>query len=342
MIKISSYSIYTHINGFLNYQSQAGRCEKAMRRVFNPDILLKGSTITLSGEYFVYEEAHYTGEAIKSIKAIVDSVIDLSNGNIAVYAAVETNRGTEKAYFNINRITDVDHSTADQPSKCVRKCLSQLQREQRKAENKFPYAMFTPGTRCIVEVGDEVTEITVKSLSQDGPDHFCIDTGIPIGMESDILKDMTHMYHIAYVTQVLEHKAVPLVIDPYRGHEIEGSNIHKNIRAEMARKNGRSNRYSGSCWGIIRHAVNDLPLRVGQVYDVERLTGILYTQGIIQKVNTKTTDAKGWYVDWVYTANKKKVKRAVRRLQGKISGNARKKQEEEDERMNREMAVMEW
>lgn len=344
MPKISSFSIYTHINGFLNAQlpALAHRKNRYPHLLFDAGDFFKGATATIAGEFSIYEEDRYTGETVSSIQVIVDCVVDLDNGVSVIYGAVETNRGIEKGYFHMNCVTALDTTTAKAPYKSVVKCMSQLRREMRKADNKFPYAMFTPGTRCIVEVGDEVTEITVKSLSQDGPDHFCIDTGIPIGMESEIMKDMTHMYHIGYVTQVLEHKPVPLVIDPYRGHEIEGSNIHKNIRAEMARKNGRSNRYSGSCWDIIRHAVNDLPLRVGQVYDVERLTGILYMQGIIQQVNTKTTDAEGWYANWVFTANKKKVKRAVRRLQGKISGNARKKQEEEDERMNREMAAMEW
>lgn len=325
-IKPSSNSNTFHANIAQLVSIVKNNSVKLLTSLYQLQDFLPNSIVTIEGEFYGRDPVTDEFSEFKQIQALHQFTVVVGNVPF-ICVKVETTGfiGSEvemsSLYVPMSSVTAID-STATTSQKAVIKHISQVKREETKASKGFSPAFFTPGTRCIVQVGrrEEAKEIVVKNLVQNGSDSYVIDTGIK--HDSEYMKDVTQSYNISHVIQVLEHKPGKLVF----GRAYRGRNDLKSISYTELPGLGRANRHIG--WdtaSMVYNAIRDFN-EPGTCIDGEKLIDLLWERGIFKKVSI----GQNYESFSVIVANKKKLKRAVRRLLGKVKINARETQEAQD------------
>lgn len=325
MNKLSSRYTYPYVRGYINNPSAAA----VGLREYSVASMLRGSVVEVVG--WLKDDDY---NEIPSVQATVDFVLDLGNNQFAVNTFVETDEGIEKSYFNLDNVIGIISKPTD--GRVVLKSLSQAKREEDKADRGFDPAFFTPGTRCIVDLemrSSPAKEVVVKYLSKNGANSYVLETGIE--HEEEFMKPMTYAYNIHHVKRVLEHVKGPLVVKgeyAYQ-HTKERSTIDEDTRSFLTRKTGKANRYTTTSLARIVLPITEQYLRHDQVIDGGKLLDLVLKSGVVQLIPFANDT---WY-DHAYVANKKKLKRVVRRLLNKVLLNPSVEQEKSDEEMNKEL-----
>lgn len=297
-----------------------------------------GSVVMIDGDYKHYDaESDNIGKAIPARVTVVE-YIRLNNHD---YVMVGKTQAVVREYFPEMKKTVQEVVAFFNPAlvseiisvgsgiKTRVKSESQHKREVWKAERPFPTAFFTPGTRIRVErdsIFDNVTEFTVKQITYNGPDSVLLVTtsirkeGYFAGEQESFVK--------SYVTEILEHKpGVPEMAPDKRPKTWKFAS--DRFGAGGIRWAGKGE-YASFGEEIVRHAIAQwLPHVDGVCYDMDKLHDLLVDRGLFRQVG----GGEMWY--GLTVVNKKKLKRAVLQLQGKVSVSARKRQEEDDEESNR-------
>lgn len=278
-----------------------------------------GATVLFTGR-FTQED----GTEVPRIRVVIDYTVDLMDGRMLISAMVKSHDGPVRCFFDLAELFSVESGAMLRPTI---KHIQQMRRELKKQERGFPKELFTPGTRCIVKVCfAEAKEVTVQHLIQNGPDSFCIETGIP--HESPYMKDMTYSYNISHVVEVLEHKSGKLIIAE-RG-------VERQQHSDAPGFPGGTGRYHG--WSkpdMILQAMGGRTPPSGTILDLEKLVELVAARGVFRAENMDT-----WCS--AVSANKTKLKRAVSQLYNRALMSAAVAQEQEDDAMNKMMAEDSW
>lgn len=278
-----------------------------------------GAVVMFTGR-FTQED----GTDMTVIRVVIDYTVDLMDGRMLISAMVDTHDGPARCFFDLADLFSVESGAMLKPTI---KHVQQVRRELKKQDRDFPKELFTPGTRCIVKVCfSEAKEVTVQHLIQNGPNSFCIETGIP--HESPYMKDITYSYNISHVVEVLEHKSGKLVIAERR--------TERQHHSDAPGFPGGTGRYHG--WSkseMILQAMGDRVPPSGTILDLEKLVELVEARGVFRAENLYT-----WCS--VVSASKTKLKRAVAQLYNRALMSADVAQKQEDDAMNKIMAEDCW
>lgn len=325
---VSGLVIRNSLNAYLN--RKADNPAPAMVRI-TPDDAPAGSLVELSGNfsYYDYEKSEFVD--LPTIAVTVAEYIRMDDGELVLvaslktqarYGGVESEPETIQGYFAASTITAVLKEGSGLKTRV--KCLSQHRRQERKADRSFPVSFFTPGSRVRLgslvkpENGDPV--VTVKCLAYNGPDSVLIITDYV--RDEGSFKGENFMVNVSHVEEIIEHKAGALVWEERRTYGEFGSERFRGVEKQIAGKN----HFVGYTDSILNHAIHHwLPNHNGTCYDAEKLGKLLWASGLFRAVPVH----KGW--DFLTVVNKKKLKRAILQLQGKVSVSARKVQDELNE-----------
>lgn len=339
-LPVSSFAIQLHLNGYLR---QLPMANAPMFPRFSIEQMPAGSVVVIDGDYNYFDNEKEVNVDLPSVQVTVKSYIRLDSGQLVLVGDVETQRhryycGKEQepkneiieGFFNPNLVSGII-STGSGIKTRVR-CQSQYYREFNKSQRPFPVSFFTPGTRVrlssLVKTDEGSREITVNHLAYNGPDSVLIVTDI---IKADgYFKGEAEMFNTSHVEEVLEHKPGPLLWESDR----KSSPINSNRMYGTGKRIAGKNHFVGHASTILSHAVSQwLPTQNGVSYDYERLLELLFQCRVLH--------SRPIHDDWdfITIANKKKLKRAIRRFQGKVSTSAAKRQREEDDENNRMMAA---
>jgi len=201
-------------------------------------------------------------------------------------------------------------------------------RKERKETHPFSTAFFTVGTTCVVNVcGGDLT-IEVKRLIKNGPHSYILET--------PVFKDVTgcnEAFNICYVRKIIKRApGVAVVHEAGHGYGVPNKKYLKEFFDENVKNNMR-------CYDPTevkhhsRYKVMDVNRLVGgiafeiansmdHVIDVEKMVSLLRQQHIFHLDN----------VDWGYmsSVNKKKLRKAIKRVFNKCLMNQYKAQDEND------------
>lgn len=277
-----------------------------------------GATVLFTGR-FTQED----GADAPHIRVVIDYTVDLLDGRMLISAMAPTDDGAVRCFFDLAELYSVESGGLMKPTI---KPLSQVRRELKKADRELPKDLFTPGTRCIVKVAfSEEKEITVKYLVQNGPDSFCIETGVK--HESQYMQDSTYAYNIAHVIEVLEHVPGKLEVR-YPRRELMDK---YSSDAPGFRMPGRYHNWDRD--SMIRQAIGSRVPPAGTVLLLDRLCELVDARGVFRAEQTE-----GYFR--VFSANKKRLKRVVAQLYNRALMSAAVAQDQEDEMMNEAMSDM--
>ena len=345
------YSLIEHLNPLLQHQA---RNYDATPESFKPEQLPSGSVVVISGKFWSFNEDSIASEDFERYNVTVDSFIKLKDdGRYVLVADVicadrwplsnQVGRGcsvaimptgggavrkdeTIKSYFLLSSVVGI---VSVGSGKARIRQQSQYFREYNKAHRNFPAAFFTPGTKVRLSQSSMIDKeqsdiVTVNTLSFNGPDSFVMITADREGKGEFAGQHRT--INISHVIEIISHVPGVLKWEHHPSHEHRfDSDRMRGTSKQIAGKN----HFVGYLSEIAQHSiVQYLSESVGVCYSVDKLMTYLEKSGMVHMESIHD----GW--DHAYAVNKKKLKRTVRRLQGKISISARKVQEKYDNDMN--------
>lgn len=202
-------------------------------------------------------------------------------------------------------------------------------RKERKEAHPFSPAFFTVGATCKVNVcGDDIA-IEVKRLIKNGPNSYILET--PVFNE---VTKCNEAYNITYVTEIIKRApGIAVVHEAGVGYGVPNKkylkeffdtnfkhNMHCNDPVEVKHKS--------------RYKVMDVHQLVGgiafemanpmdHVIDVEKMVKLLQQENVFRRDNA------GWC--YMSSVNKKKLRKAIKRLFNKCLLNQYKAQKENDD-----------
>lgn len=337
-LPVSSFAIQEHLNSYLY---QLGNNPAPIMSRFSPGQMPAGSVVVIDGDYNHFDDENEVNVDMPSVQVTVMEYIRLDSGQLVLVGNVEVQKhrysfGKEqepkteiiKGFFNPNLVTSIV-STGTATKTRIR-CQSQYYREFEKANRGFSVSFFTPGTRVrlstLVKTEAGSHEVTVNRIAYNGPNSVLLLTDTI--RNEGYFKGESEMFNISHVEEILEHKSGPLVWERDRTPTPINSDRMYGSTKRIAGKN----HFVGYSSTILSHAASQwLPDQPGVSYDFELLLDLLFKCGVMH--GKSVHDDR----DYVTIANKKKLKRAVRRLRGKVSVSAAQRQREEDDDNNRMM-----
>ena len=246
----------------------------------------------------------------------------------------------------LSKLTDKNQQeTADR----ICSILFSYAKRKNKSKKEFPIRLFTPGTTFINNVDNIMGSnrdnpipktLTVKSIHCNGPDNYVV-ISQEIGKQR-CFEDGLHPYsfHTSYVTNIINHVPGDLTFDRYEGGYDYRTNKLNDAVAQYMHEAGvkkKSNEYLFDEYAMVIYRVlldlgliNDIDMRV----DCERLSAYLHDIGVILALRHPE-------YGYFHVANKKRLKKAVRQNYNRFLV-SKKKQLQEEEKLNREMYDGPW